>query len=91
MQRILTTTKLSEKTSRVRVKIESDDCEADSQFAEEVKQMLIRNFGDNPSLLACGTAPFQTLKLFHNGMKWIVEAEATVENSNAQQPNPKST
>jgi hypothetical protein len=84
MQIIRTSTKLSENSTRYRVKIESDECEADSYLAQEMKQMLLRSVAEDPNLLTCGTAPFQTLKLAHNGVMWIMEAEATIEQSNAQ-------
>jgi hypothetical protein len=82
MQRIVTSTKLDERRTRWRIRIESDPCESDMK--EPVKQMLLRNFADNPHLLHCGMEPFEQMRMHHNGSMWIVEAEATVENPNAQ-------
>jgi len=86
MQRILTSTDLGENRVRYRVRIESDKCETGSTMEEPFKQMLLQNFADNPSLLTCGAVPFQTLKMAHNGLNWIVEAEAIVERPNVQKP-----
>jgi hypothetical protein len=76
MNRILTSTDLGEGRIRWRVRIESDDCEAGSDMMERMKQVLLQNFADNPSLLLCGLVPFQTLKMIHSGTNWIIEAEA---------------
>jgi hypothetical protein len=35
--------------------------------------------GDNYSLLDCGLNKFQQLRVFHSGMCWVAEAEATVD------------
>lgn len=85
MQRIVTSTDLGQGQIRHRVRIESDACEIGSHLEEPTKRVLLQNFADNPALLTCGLAPFQTLKMMHNGVVWIVEAEAIVESPNAQQ------
>ena len=85
MQRIVTSTDLGEGRMRHRVHIESDECVLGSSMEEPIKQMMLQNFADNPSLLTCGMTPFQTLKMFHTGSIWVVEAEAIVERPNAQQ------
>jgi hypothetical protein len=83
MQRIVTSTDLGEGRIRWRVRIESDDCPMDMQ--EPHKLMLMQNLADNPSLLTCGMLPFQVLKMAHDGVKWIIEAEAVSERPNAKE------
>jgi hypothetical protein len=79
MQRIVTSTDLGEGRTRVRVRIQSDDCDIHSDLVEPFKQVLLQNFADNPALLTCGSVPFQTLKMGHSGTAWIVEAEAVIQ------------
>jgi hypothetical protein len=85
MHRVVTSTDLGEGRIRFRVHIESDQCELASGLEEPTKRVLLQNFADNPALLTCGMTPFQTLKMSHNGMVWIVEAEAIVEPTNAKE------
>ena len=85
MQRIVTSTDLGEGRTRHRVRIESDVCETGSGQEELVKRMLLQNFSDNPQLLTCGMVPFQSMKMYHTGTIWIIEAEAITESPNAKQ------
>jgi len=83
MQRIVTNTDLGEGRTRWRTRIESDDCLDNAK--ESYKLMLLQNFADNPTLLTCGAIPFQTLKMAHDGVRWIIEAEAVSERPNAKE------
>jgi len=77
MQRIVLVRDLGEGLTRTRVRIEGDDCEPDSLLADEMRQYLITNIANNPQLVACGSGPFQKMMMYHDNVKWIVEAEAT--------------
>lgn len=84
MQRVVTNTDLGEGRIRWRVRIEGDS--HDLAVKDFHKAVLLDNFANNPSLLLCGITPFDTMRMFHDGEKWIVEAEAVTEI-----PNAKST
>lgn len=85
MQRIATSSAIGDGKTRWRVRIESDECDPKTPQLEQVKSMLLENIVQNPFLVACGLLPFQTLKMHHNGVRWIIEAEAISEPSNEQQ------
>jgi hypothetical protein len=79
MYRFQTSTKMDDHQERIRVRIESDPCEKGSLLAREYKMSLLHNLAANPSLLQCGDQDFQTMKMFHNGDRWLIEAEALVD------------
>jgi hypothetical protein len=37
---------------------------------------LLKLVASDPSLSACGYSNFQTLRMYHDGAKWIMEFEA---------------
>lgn len=37
---------------------------------------MLKAIANNPGMMDCGSLPFQTLKMFHDGEKWIIELEA---------------
>ena len=84
MNRIVTTRDMGGGTVRHKVRIESDDCEPQSYFAEQVLYMLLQNIAQNPALVACGPGPFQKLAIFHDNQRWIIEAEALRESTHVQ-------
>jgi hypothetical protein len=80
MQRIVTTRDMGDGLVRTRVRIEGDPCEPESVMSDQMRQTLLTNIADNPALIACGNAPFQVFKMFHDNTKWVIEVEATRKN-----------
>lgn len=66
---------------RYRTTLESDDCIEKTPESVFFQFELLRMIGTDPSLTACGLSHFQSLKMWHNGERWIIEVEA-VEKSN---------
>jgi len=77
MQRIVLVRDLGEGLTRTRVRIEGDPCEPDSALAEQMQHNLLTNIANNPQLLACGSAMFQRMQMYHDNAKWVIEVEAT--------------
>jgi hypothetical protein len=71
-------TKVSETTVKYRLRIEDIPSAVDSQEAHGRMTTLLRAVVDQPALLMCGPAPPSSLRVYHNGFAWILEAEATV-------------
>ena len=82
MNRIVTSRDLGDGLIRTRVRIEGDACDPDTYLAEQMRHNMLFNIAENPHLVTCGTGPFQTLKMFHDNAKWIIEAEATRKTPN---------
>jgi hypothetical protein len=77
MKRTTTKAPLGKDEAKVTVRIESEPCERNSVEARREATELLRALVSNPELLSCGYSPFQTLAMFHDGERWIVELQAT--------------
>ena len=86
MHKTWSATPLDDDTVRTRARIESDACEKGSLHARQIATSLFQNIADDPSLLLCGYEQFQTLKMHHNGERWVIELEAIVRRQNVQEP-----
>lgn len=75
----MTETKVGDTSIRYRTRIEDDECPPDSDESRMRQYLFLRMLGDNYSLLDCGLNKFQQLRVFHSGMCWVAEAEATVD------------
>ncbi len=81
MRRIVTERDLGDGLIKTRVRIEGDDCERDTFLGDQMRLNLLSNIADNPQLVACGTGPFQQLRMYHDNARWIIEVEATRKTS----------
>jgi hypothetical protein len=78
MNRKVAETRVGEKLVRYRTRIEDDP----SSTGWEQRQALYRLLGtltQVPDLLNCGLSAPQKISIYHSGLSWVVEAEATVE------------
>lgn len=78
MKRTVSETRLDESRIRYRTKIEDDDTGIGTEAAAWRQYYLLKELASQQNLLACGYAQFETLKMYHNGSRWVVELEATV-------------
>jgi len=79
MRRTLSQMMIAKGKTRYRVVLETDPCPPGSQQALIEQFRLLGSLADSPDLVSCGPARFQTLQMSHNGLGWVVEAEAVVE------------
>jgi hypothetical protein len=77
MRRSFTKSAVGESAFRYKVRYESEDCPHTSFSYRTEQTGLLRSLLDNQGLLDCGPAVFETLKMHHDGTKWVVELEAT--------------
>ncbi len=63
---------------RYRVQYESDPCSPGTQHARFFQFEMLKTIALDPQISACGLSDFQTLKMHHDGGKWIIALEATV-------------
>lgn len=59
--------------------LESDICTLGTQMARFLQFELLRTVANDPAISACGLNDFQKLKMSHDGMRWVIEAEAIIE------------
>jgi hypothetical protein len=53
--------------------------DAYSAVPQMTQGLFLRYLADNPRLLECGPAPFESLTIRHNGRAWVAEAMAIVK------------
>ncbi len=78
MYRHFSTFALDERRTRYRVRIESDPCETE-HFKRQMQLSLLANLVNTPDLMNCGPAPFESMRMYHSGGRWIIEFETTLE------------
>ncbi|WNM70280.1 hypothetical protein [Myxococcus phage Mx1] len=76
MKRTYTKVPFSQEEVRHRVVVESDECIANTQHSRFIQFELLQGVASDPALTACGPSVFQTMKMYHDGSKWVVECEA---------------
>lgn len=76
MQRKMVEIELPDDGRRYRV-IYSDEVECDpfSSLSRRRQDEMLNEFLMNYDLRRCGPAPFRTMKMFHDGGRWIIELE----------------
>lgn len=66
---------------RYKVRYESADCEPFSMNGLTIQQTMLQSIIDSPELLYCGRGRFQDFRMYHDGMRWVVELQRD-ENEN---------
>jgi hypothetical protein len=67
---------ISDHQTRYKLTYESLPCEP-TAVAGRVEQMhMLQTLTDQPGLCYCGNVPFDTLKVYHNTICWVIEMEA---------------
>lgn len=78
MKRFVSEVKIGEKI-RYRTRIEDEESPPGSDEARIRQYDFMRSLLGQWTLVTCGMQMFQTLKVYHDGTRWIAEAEATVD------------
>ena len=52
------------------------DTEPGTQLCKVRQDAMLNEFLQNYDLRRCGPVPFQKLKMFHDGNRWVIEIEA---------------
>lgn len=60
----------------VRVILEGEPCEKNTQEYQMYRYELLKQLAENNNLLLCGPSYFEMLRIYHNGRCWVAEAEA---------------
>lgn len=69
--------KIGDDEVRTSIRIEGEDCSPNTFEYRWYQTTLLRMMAETPELLNCGMEAFQKLRMYHDGGKWIIEAEAT--------------
>jgi hypothetical protein len=79
MNRSLKQIKLVDGQSKYVSRIEGDACQPNTIGAKFLQLQLLDQLAHTPGMIDCGNLPYQTMKMFHDGEKWVVELEAIGE------------
>ncbi len=83
MKRQLLKTRFDDEKIRVRLTMETEPCTREGPESRYIKFELLRYIAEDPAVSACGHSDFETMKMYHDGFKWIVECEAVVPKAQA--------
>lgn len=61
------------------VRLEGEDTAMGSFECWHDQAQMLKAIVDTPDLLFCGPSRPTSIKMYHSGAKWIIEAEALVE------------
>lgn len=76
MKRSVRNARVTEVENRYSVRLEDDPSPVDGIENRERQREMLRLVANNAGMMDCGSLPFQTLKMFHDGSRWIIELEA---------------
>lgn len=85
MQKNTFKVRLDEKNVKYRIVIKTDECFPNTDESEVLKFDLLSTIAHNKHVSACGSQGWDTLSIRHNGICWVAEAIATVE-----EPEPEN-
>ena len=68
---------LPERLFRYRITYTDDvDVEPGTPLSQARQDAILNQFLQNYDLRRCGPVPFQKLRMFHDGNRWVIEIEA---------------
>ena len=76
MKRNVTKVPLPDKTFRYEVVITDDDSAENTAHSNFRRREFLQECLSGHGLLDCGSVPFQSLKMTHDGTRWVVVLEA---------------
>lgn len=76
IERFTSSSKMSDETFRHVVKLTTPYCEEHSEDSVFYRFGLLTAVSGNPDLINCGPLRFDRLKVFYDGQRWVLEAEA---------------
>lgn len=76
MNRSVKQIRLTDGENRYVTRIEDEPSMALTIASKGRQIAMLQAIGNTPGLIDCGTMPFQTMKMWHDGAKWVIELEA---------------
>lgn len=77
MQRQFTELPLPEGLYRYRITYTDEvECEPATTLSRSRQDAMLADFVGNYDLRRCGPVPFQKMRMFHDGARWVIEIEA---------------
>lgn len=70
---------------RYKIRVTHDDCPKGTHEAMVRQFLFIQWLANNYDLLNCGPTRFETLRIFHDGICWVAEAEAEADEQTDQE------
>lgn len=82
---------LGEGMTRYKLVILGEECPGRTNESRIHQAIFLHWLADNQTMLVCGYAPFEKLRISHNGKQWVAEAEADVDESGNLLPEGSPT
>lgn len=79
MRRTATKSRITDNRWRHHVRLEGDLCIPGTHASRIVQAFLLEAVAQDLSLVACGGESFEKLSMRHDGERWVLEAEAVIE------------
>lgn len=76
MYRTVKTTPVNDAEFKYEVRIEGEGCPGIGLGSRLNQVEMLRLLATTPGLTDCGSLPFQNLRMFHDGERWVVTLEA---------------
>jgi hypothetical protein len=67
------------KKTKYRVRIVSNDCAINTEEYVTIKNWLLKQIAEDPTLTQTGFSGFQSLKMEHNGKNWEIVCETVAD------------
>jgi hypothetical protein len=67
--------KMGQTELKERIVLHDQDTPMHGSEAQVVKSFLLRVVADQPMVTICSGESFESLKMYYDGMKWVVEVE----------------
>lgn len=79
MEKIVKNVDIGNHQVRAKVFIRANPCAVTAPESKFRQYELLRALGEVPELTYCAYQPFERLVIYHDGLSWIADAEAIVE------------
>jgi hypothetical protein len=66
---------LGENLFRHKVRYETDECEPFSVTGLVLQNNMLNSITQSQELLLCGRGRFKEFRMFHDGMRWVIELQ----------------
>jgi hypothetical protein len=70
---------LGDNLFRYKVRYETEECEPYSLTGSACQKQLLETISGTPELFYCGKGRFQELRMYHDGLRWIIDLQRDEE------------
>ena len=75
------TVKMGQTEIKERVVLHDQESPMHGSEAQVIKSFLLRTIADQPMITICSGESFESLRMYYDGSKWVVEVEGRVSST----------